>query len=69
MIDASAEDVVELAEAVEVEVDQGDLGAHAEGDLCGVGADDAAADDADVAGGTPGTPPSRTPRPPCSFSR
>ncbi len=50
-IDASAKDVVELAEAVEVEVDERDLCAHAEGDLCGVGADDAAADDADVAGG------------------
>ncbi len=49
-VDASAEDVVEFAEAVEVEVDEGDLRAHAEGDLGGVGADDAAADDADVAG-------------------
>ena len=48
--DACREDVVELAEAVEVEVEQRDLGAHAEGDLGGVGADDAAADDADVAG-------------------
>ena len=48
--DAAVEDVVEVAEAVEVEVDEGDLGADAEGDLGGVGADDAAADDADVAG-------------------
>ena len=52
--EAAAEDVVELAQAVEVEVDEGDLGAHAEGDLGGVGADDAAADDADVAGGDAG---------------
>ncbi len=50
-MEASAKDVVEFAEAVEVEVDERDLRAHAEGDLCGVGADDAAADDADVAGG------------------
>ena len=48
--DAAVEDVVELAEAVEVEVDERDLGAHAEGDLGSVGADDASADDADVAG-------------------
>ncbi len=52
--EASAEDVVELAEAVEVEVDQRDPGAHAESDLGGVGADDAAAEDADVAGGDSG---------------
>src|SRR6202034_2478943 len=38
------------AEAVEVEIDQRDLRAHAKGDLCRVGADDTAADDADVAG-------------------
>ncbi len=53
-VEAAVEDVVELAEAVEVEVDEGDLGAHAEGDFGGVGADDAAADDADVAGGDAG---------------
>jgi len=47
--DTSAEDVVELAEAVEVEVDERDLGTHAEGDFGGVGADDAATDDADIA--------------------
>ncbi len=49
-VEAAGEDVVELAQAVEVEVDERDLGAHAERDLGGVGADDAAADDADVAG-------------------
>ena len=48
--DAAVEDVVEVAEAVEVEVDERDFGAEAEGHLGGVGADDAAADDADVAG-------------------
>jgi len=53
-VDATAEDVVELAEAVQVHVEQGDLRAHAEGDLRGVGADDAAADDADVAGSDAG---------------
>src|SRR5580658_224842 len=48
--DAAVEDVVQVAEAVEVEVDEGDLGAEAEGHFGGVGADDAASDDADVAG-------------------
>ncbi len=47
-VEATAEDIVELAEAVEAEVDEGDLGAHAESDFGGVGADDAATDDADV---------------------
>src|SRR5271163_2512945 len=49
-VDASAKDVVEIAEAIQVEVDQGDLCSHAEGDLRGVGANDAATDDTDVAG-------------------
>src|SRR6185437_3093833 len=49
-VDAAVEDIVELAEAVEVEIHQCHFGAEAEGHLGGVGADDAAADDADVAG-------------------
>jgi hypothetical protein len=49
--EAAAEDVVEFTEAVEAKVDEGNLGAEAEGHLGGVGADDAAADDADVTGG------------------
>src|SRR6202021_2666692 len=49
-VEASGKDVVEFAEAVEVEVDHGDLRAHAESNLCGVGSDDTAADDTDAAG-------------------
>ncbi len=53
-MDAAAEDVVDLAQAVQVEVYEGDAGSHAEGDFGGVGADDASADDADVARGGAG---------------
>ena len=46
----AAEDVVQLAQAVQVAIDQRDASSHAEGDPRGIGADDAAAQDHDVAG-------------------
>src|ERR1700687_4468169 len=48
---APTEDVIKFTEAVEVEVEQSDLRAHAERDLRCVGADDAAADDAEATRG------------------
>ena len=59
----------DAAQRLRVAVDHRHVGAHADGDQRGVGAGDAAAEDDDIAGGTPGTPPSSTPRPPFSFSR
>ena len=47
-LDAAVEDVVELAQAVEVRVEDRHARAEADGHLRGVGADDAAADDHDV---------------------
>ena len=66
---AAVVEVVELAQPVQVDVDDGDVRAHAERDLGRVGADDASADDAYIARRRAGTPPSSTPRPPRSFSR
>ena len=43
--DVGRHDVVEIAQPVEVDVEDGDVGAEAGGDLGGVGADDAAAQD------------------------
>ena len=65
----AVEDVVEFAQAVEAAVDDGDVRAHADRHLGRVGAHDAAAQDDDIAGATPGTPPSRMPRPPLGASR
>src|SRR5690606_21833997 len=48
-LDAAAEDVLEVDEGVGLDVEDGDLGAHADGDGRGVLADDAAADDDDAA--------------------
>src|SRR5580698_2300713 len=46
-VETATEDVVEFAETVQVQVDQRDLRAHAKSNLCSIGSDDAAADDAD----------------------
>ncbi len=51
---AAGEDVVELAQAVEIAIDDADVGAHAERDFGGVGADYASAEDDDVGGGDAG---------------
>ena len=48
------ERLLELAQAVDVAVVDGDVGAHADGDARRVGADDAAADDHDLRGGHAG---------------
>jgi hypothetical protein len=45
------EDVIQFAQAIQVQIDQRDLRAHAERDLCSVRAHDTPADDADVAWG------------------
>src|SRR6202051_4900623 len=48
--DAAVEDVVDFAKAVEVQVDQRDLGTETQGDLGSIRTDYAAADDGDVRG-------------------
>ncbi len=46
----AVENVVKFAEAVEVEINDGGFGAHAYGNLCSIGTDDASANDADICG-------------------
>ena len=46
--DVARHHVVEVAQAIEIDVENGDVGAEAGGDLGGVGADDAAAENDDV---------------------
>ncbi len=52
--DIGGHDVVEVAEAVEVNVEEGDVGPEAGGDFGGVVADDASAQDDDIGGGDAG---------------
>lgn len=47
-VEGASEDVVEVVEAGQVDVHDADASAHADGDFCGVGADDAAAQDDDA---------------------
>src|SRR5215472_15579395 len=49
-VDAAIEDVVDLAQAVQVQIDECDLGAHTQRDACSVCADDTATDYGDVRG-------------------
>ena len=46
----SIEDIVQLAQTIQVDVNDGDIGSHAERDLRGVDADDTAADDHNLGG-------------------
>jgi hypothetical protein len=53
-LDASLEVVVEVAQALDVGVEHRDVGTHADGDHCGVGTRDSAADDGDARGARAG---------------
>src|ERR1039457_306421 len=53
-IQAAAEQVVQVAKTIQIDVDDCDFGAEAEGDFSGVGADNAAANDGDMRGGNSG---------------
>ena len=65
----AGKDVLHLAESSDVGVDEYDLSPEAEGHLGGVGTHHAGADYGHGARGTPGTPASNLPMPPCCFSR
>src|SRR5207302_115075 len=43
-VNASAKDVIEFAQTIQIEVNDGDVRTHAECDLCGMSANDSAAD-------------------------
>ena len=53
-VEAAGEDIVELAKAIQVHINESDLSAEAECYFGCVGADDAASDDADMGGGNAG---------------
>src|SRR5271165_5221538 len=61
ILEAAVEDVVKLAQAVQVQVNECDLGPHAQRDLGRVDADDASADDADICGRYAGDAPQQQP--------
>ncbi len=52
--DVLGHDIVEVAKAIEVDIEDSNVGAQAGGDFRGVGADDATAQDGDVGGGDSG---------------
>src|SRR5437870_1634532 len=66
--DAPAEDVVGMAQAVEVDVEEGDVGAIAQGHLGGVETDGARAEDGDVAVGDAGHAREQDAAPPVGFA-